>query len=296
MLTFVALREGPDETHTFGQDSIFELALGSDEPTEILRLPNGVLGYAWDPAGLTLAYQVRAEGDGELLPVVLCLFDSGTGGTFLLKTLGVPFGTGIGQREEASIAWSPGGERILVVETLEEPSVSVVGRDGRDVVPPWSGRFARWLTEETVLSQQATTNDEEPSDWFTVSLLSGQPIPISLPPNAYRPAVSPDGGAIVFDNGNGRSPSVFVWSIQEAEARKVASGYLAPVWLSNNLVGASAAGRCPPSDFCNFEWKLTGGTVGIDILRDREKPLTLPTTLQKVIRYGAIDVVSPSTP
>lgn len=126
-MSFVQRRVEPDESHTFGQDSLHELDLESRESTEILRLPNALHGYAWSPDGTLLAYQVRAETANEVLPLALCLFNTQTGRLTLLRQLGPWAGRGTNQRDEVSIAWSSNARSILVIDTFEQGSVQSPG-------------------------------------------------------------------------------------------------------------------------------------------------------------------------
>jgi hypothetical protein len=289
LVSFVRLREQPDAGHTFGQDSLYELDLETGKSTELLRLPNSLHGYAWSPDGTLLAYQLRAESATEDLPVSLCLFDSHSGATRFLRPLAPWAGRDTNQRDEVSVAWSPSANDILVVDTIEQPSVYVVGVDGRAVAPPRDGSFARWLSDDRVLVWDDPQSTIEPGSWLTFSTSTGAIEPFALPPDAHRPALSPDGQMIAFDDGNGAAPSVYVFDVQSGTSRRLARGYVAPVWIGPDLIAATAVGPCPPDNFCVVPWSTLGRTVGIDVRTGERTQLSLPTTLPEIFIYGVID-------
>ena len=112
-------------------------------------------------------------------------------------------------------------------------------------------------------------------------------------PPGYRPAVSPDGNKIAYDDGDGDEPSIFVFDVDEGTTQRLARGFVGPVWLGPDLIAATAAGSCPSGSACPIPWAALGTTVGIDVPTGDRTPLALPTTLQEVARYGVIDVLLP---
>lgn len=292
LVSFVRQREPSDEGHLFGQDSLYELDLDGGQTTEILRLSNLLTRYDWNQDGTLLAYQLRTETPSRIGPRFLCLFDSRSGETSMLRSIERPFGTGTGQREETAVTWSPTGRFILAVETAAQPSLFVVDVDGRDVVAPRDGTFARWLSDERVVFQEDPHTDRL-RPWVSLSTMTGRTRPFGLPNRAYRPAFSPGGDMVAFDDGDGDEPSIFVFDIEQGTSRMLARGYVAPVWLGPDLIAATAAGPCPSENFCPIPWSVLGTTVGIDPTTSEDRQLALPTTLQEVHRYGVIDVFMP---
>ena len=287
-VSYVRLREPPDGTHLWGQDSLYEFDLQTGMSTEVIRLPNHVLGYAWNSDGTILAYQLRVEQESEVGPVHLCTFDSRTGTLELLRALQPPIGTGTGQREEAAVAWSPDDRSILVTDTAEEPSLAIVDGQGRDVVQPRDGTFARWLSHDAAFYQENPHTDSV-SRWLLLTTASDKTQPFEMPQRAYRPALSPGGDLVAFDDGDAEIPSIFVYDITRRTTRHLIRGYVGPVWLGPNLLAASGAGPCPGQ--CPRPWSLLGTATAIDLMTGRAHAITLPTTLQEDPRYGAIDVL-----
>jgi hypothetical protein len=289
LVSFVVRRAPPGDENTYGPDSLYELDVERNTVTEILRLPDSLWGYDWSPDGTLLAYELFAATD-EILPLSLCLYDSRDGSTALLRSLAIPVGTGTGQREERSVAWSASGNQILAVDTAEAPSIYVVNRDGADVIAPRRGSFARWTSDDDVLLQEEPERFDQKGAWITVSTTTGRTSPFGMPAGTFRPALSPGGNLFAYDNGGPDTSSVFVFDPAGDRSRRLAHGYGAPVWLSSDLIAATAAGPCPPQTECSDWWVPLGRAIGIDASTGASRPLRLPTTLQEAPRYGVIDV------
>jgi hypothetical protein len=290
-VTLLELRTQPDADHTFGQDSLVEVDLESGRSTEFLRLPTSVLGYEWDPTGALLAYQVRVEAGGELRPVVLCLFDSRTGLTSGLRTLSEPILTGTDQRQETSVSWSRLGDRIAVVDTLERLSIVVTDLEGRDVIAPRGGTFARWLTNDTLLYSQTSSPEPNSWAWFSMAVGADTATALDLPAEMHRPTLSPDGQLLAFDDGKGAHPAMSVVDLGTGAIRRLGVGLVGPIWLQPRLLAGSVTGACEGTEFCQRPWTLVGGTIAVDLsATDATMALGLPTTLSRSVRYGAIDV------
>jgi hypothetical protein len=289
-VTFTRMREQADESHTFGQDSLYEVSLASGETTELLRLPNRLLGYDWNPAGTVLAYQLRAETATQILPVAICAFDTTTRETRLVASIERPFGTATDQREEESITWSEDGRQILAVETAAQPGIFVVDQAGHQTVQPRVGTFARWLPDKSVLYQRDPQDTSKSWDWFQVSLADGHNRPFDLPDQAFRPALSPDGTIIAFDDGRS-TPSVFLFNIKSKTIRELASGFVGPIWLSPTIIAATSATPRSPADSTEIPWSVSGATSRIEIATGELRPLALPSTVTHVTRFGVIDVL-----
>ena len=289
-VTFVRGREPSDEAHTFGQESLYELDLKTNQAQELIRLPNHVLAFEWSPDGSVLAYLVAAETERRGLPSPLCLFDSLSGVTTQIKSLSYTIGRGGNQWDERSIAWSPNGTRLLVLDTVQSPPLYVVDLDGRNVIRPRAGTFARWLSDERIVYLENPNDAFEPWRWRTVSTASGRVSAFPLAAGTFRAAFSPNGQFIAFDDG-AKVPSVYLFDLETRESHLLAHGYVAPLWLGPRLIAATSAGRCPRSYFCVIPWLPTDETIGIDPKTGEREALSLPTTLQDGFANGAIDVL-----
>lgn len=281
---FAARRSPADDEHFFGQDSLYEIVGG--EPVESLRLPNIVMAYDWSPDGETLAFLLRADTASGNQPVQLCQYDPRTATLALIRSLGYPDGTGTGQREESSVTWSPDGRVILVVDTAERPSLWVTNVDGQDVVEPREATFGRWLDADTIFFQEDVADDV--GDWRTLSIRTGSSGAFNLPRHAHRPAVSPDGNLIAFDDG-GTTPSVYVFDVASGTTRRLGNRQAGPLWLDSEVLAVTAVGPCTTGLDCTFPWKSLNETVGIEYETANQRALALPSTLQLAYRREVID-------
>lgn len=289
LLAFARGRLSPDDGRPLGQDSIFELDLGTGAEIEVLRLPSSVLGYDWSPDGTLLAYQLRSDTATEIGPRLLCLLDSVGGRTSLLRSIERPFGTGTGQREETAVTWSPSGRFILAVETAAQPSLFVVDTAGRDVVAPRDGTFGRWLADDRLIFQKDPHTDRV-QPWVSLSTSTDREREFGLPERAYRPVLSPVGGVIAFDDGDAEEASLYIFEIEQETTRRLVRGFVAPIWLDRDSVAAIGTG--PSTLVGGIPWSVMPGTTRIDMAGEKHD-LTLTTTLQDDVRYGVIDTIFP---
>jgi hypothetical protein len=288
-VSYVQQRDTAPEGPLWGEDSVFLLDTSTAIASEMLVLPNHILGHAWSPTGEYLAYQIRAETATEQRPVALCLFEGSSGSTSRVRLMEAPLGTGTGQREETRVSWAPSGQSLLVVDTAESPSLAVVDLEGRDLLAPTEGTFARWLSDDKILYQTQPHTDN-PSKWLVVSISTGTTELFDLPERAYRPSLSPDGTRLVFDDGLGKSPSIFLADIETQKSRRLAGGFVGGIWLNENLIAATAVRECVGN--CVEPWSNAGSASGIDPVTGAASRLALPTTLQEYTRYGGLDVAA----
>jgi hypothetical protein len=291
-ITFVRLREARDEAHTFGQDSLYEYDAATDRSTEILRLPDSVLAHDWNPAGTVLAYLLRSQTPTLVGPRLLCAFDTGTGKTSLIRHIENPFGTGVGQREETAVTWSPDGGAILVTDTAAQPSLFLVTLAGQDVVPPRLATFGRWDAEDRLIFQQDPQDIAADWEWLLLKTQTGATRGFGFPAIAFRPAISPSGDLIAYDDGQAQ-PSVYIFDTAERTTELLASRYVAPLWIGPNKLAMTAAGPCTAGDLCEVPWESHETTGVVDLATGNTLALTLPSTLSEVARYGVIDVQLP---
>jgi Tol biopolymer transport system component len=292
VVSFVRQRQPADDQHVFGQDSIYEFDIARKRAQESIRVPGRVVALDWHPDATQLAYLVELGDQSENL---LCTFDGRTGATRLIRSFSYTVGRGVNQWDEVSVAWAPNGTAMLVVHTTtEEPSIHLVDIDGADLAPPQTGTFARWVDTRTVVFLQADRQATlRPWHWMSLSTTTGQEHDFALPDAAFRPAISPDGAWIAFDDG-AEHPSVYVFDVKSGSTRKLARDHVGPVWLGSREIGATAAGPCPSSDFCVMPWAASKGTIGIDPRSGDQRPLALTTTLQVLVMSGVIDVLGPA--
>jgi hypothetical protein len=157
-----------------------------------------------------------------------------------------------------------------------------------DVVGRRGGTFSRWLSDDEIFYQERPHTDLV-SDWTRLSVETGRTKTFGLPARTYRPALSPDGRWIAFDDEDSERPSVLLLDMHDGTVRRLIRGYVAPVWLDSKTLAASAAGPCQHA-ICPIPWSTSSTTIGIDLSTWDERALRLPTTLQERPRNGLIDV------
>lgn len=160
----------------------------------------------------------------------------------------------------------------------------------QEAIGAQSGTFARWLSDDQLMFQADPQDATAPWEWL-LSPATGATRSFGFPTEAYRPAISPSGASVAFDEGDGTRPGILVFDTETREARKLAEGYVAPIWVGPDIVLASAGGACTFAEFCEIPWSTLGKTAAIDVRTGITGQSSLPTTLSEVARYGVIDVV-----
>lgn len=287
-LTFVDQWD-EDEFLPFGRDAVFMLDIRSGAVTELLRTKATLQSYRWNAERTALAYEVwtttfRME-EGEQAAFSqnsLCLYDVARRATRVIRQLEYVVGRGGSEGDERRITWSPSGEKILVVDTIQPTHIYVMDLDGRDLTPPRMGTFARWIDDQTIIYREENRFNHEGrlrrGRWFALDIGSGKRSPFTLPSGASRPEFSPDGRLIAFDDGDEDNPATYVFDMTTGRSRLLVRGYGAPIWISGETVAVTAGGPCPPRHECNDFWTPLAQTIGINIRTRARQSLRLPTT------------------
>jgi hypothetical protein len=288
-ITFVDRRE-EDENLPFGLDSLYIVDVGTGKAQELLRLNATLLSYRWNSDRSRLAYEVASTvfrmEDGKQVPFGvndLCMYDVAGRETRAIRRLEYIVGRGGDESNERRIIWSPSGDSVLLVDTIQ-PTMQVVVVDvrGQDLVPPQPGTFARWLDEQTIMFRQenrlGVDGKLRKGRWFTLNVVTAERKSFGFPNGASRPEISPDGRLIAFDDADPEDPSTYVFERATGESRLLLHGYGAPIWLSNQVVAVTAGGACPPRTECNNLWTPLGRTIAVDVRQGSRERLALPTT------------------
>lgn len=285
-VSFADTRVAPDGEHPFGRDSISEITLPSHNVMELLQLPNALRGYDWSPDTRFLAYQVLAGSS-----LAICFFDAESGSLKLIRGRGLVVGTSAKQSDEESVAWSPDGKSILIADTLQSKGLFLLDPTGKDLMKPWAGTFPRWLPNgRDFIFREIDAIGAAPR-WFVVNSMSGARRRLSLPGHAFRPALSPDGTAIAYDNGDERKPSVSLYDLARGTSNRLITGYAAPIWLGADALAATAAGPCPPATECSGWWQPLGRTIGFNERGKHVHRLALKTTIPAARLDSRVDVL-----
>ena len=287
-VSFVDRREA-DDALPFGRDSLYVMDIATRAVTEVLRLDATILSYRWTDDATKVVYEIgsselRVE-DGKQVPFgvnLLCFYDVNEGRTRTIRRLEYIVGRGGHESDERRLDWSPSENAILVVDTIQPTHIYVVDREGRDLVPPRSGTFARWIDQETIIFRQENQLRSDGTlregRWLMLDVTTGMRLQFDLPKGTSRPEISPDGRLIAFDDGDREDPSTYVFDRSTGLSRLLVRGFGAPIWLSTEVVAVTAGGPCPPRTECNDFWTPLGRTIGVNVKNDNSGPLKLPTT------------------
>lgn len=294
MVSFAAHWAPEDDEHPFGQDSLYEVDLRDGQAREVLRVPGEIVAHDWSPDGRRLAY---LAGPSQ----ALCLYDATQDKIALVRALPGLGGRGPHQGDEMSVFWSPRGTAILMVDTFlltrggSPPTAYVLDPNGREVAPPFTGTFARWFPD----GRTALFREEEygafqkergaVERWFTLDVTTGRTRRSRMPAATFRPAISPDGTLIAYDDGK-TEPSLYVFDVSTGKSRRLARRYVAPVWLGEDLVAATATTKCTGGAECDFApWTKRSATAGFDVERGTRRRLALRTTAPDAF-LGNLDI------
>lgn len=237
--------------------AMFELAFKAGSTAkELFRVEAGnIFRYDWSPDGSSVAFlNFNDEGASALQ-----IWTRSDGKIRSVKSFPELLGRGVGLEDEVSVAWSPDGKSILVVDTFRDPPLTVtmwvLDLDGKDIVPARAGTFGRWGSDSKTIYYKDYSGS---GDWFRLSLSNNKTTTLAIPDQRLNPAVSPGGGFIALNDG-GSKPSVYVFDLEKGIERKLAAGVV-PVWLSDTEMALTDVRPCTAEEEC-FEgppWKPLG--------------------------------------
>ena len=268
----------------FGPDpAMFEIDLATGKSDMVRLLPGYVGAYDWSPGGNALAYySAPALGDATELHI--------TGnGLPRLRRFAPILGRGrFVNYDETRVEWSPDGRRLLMqdtaLDTSQDPTLYILDADGRDVLAPRLGTWARWSPDgRTVYCNCSPTPKPVECVWMAINVASGASTPLLIP-SAARPAVSPE-GLLAFDDGED-TPSVYVLDPRTpgGQSRFLARAALAPIWLSPSRLAFANTRPCPHlEDEClagghGSMFESAGTAAAFDLTTSRRTPLPpIPT-------------------
>ncbi|MEW6476494.1 MAG: hypothetical protein AB1679_29900 [Actinomycetota bacterium] len=285
-----------------GQDpALVSLDLAGGERRVLRQLTGWVGRYAWSPDGKTFAYyHVATEGGATELHIV------GDGPPRMRRFEPIRGRGGFVNYDETRLEWSPDGRRLLLVDTALDTAVGpsaeqilhVLNADGSDAVPPGLGTWARWSADSGTIYCLCSTDPEGLKwRWEAVDIALGTRTPLPISAGA-RPAVSPDGRFLAFDDGDD-TPSVHVLDLGEPTGRRqptagpgprrdrprfLARAALAPIWLTPTRLAVTDTRPCPHTeDQClagghGALFEPAGTASAIDLATGRRSPLPpIPT-------------------
>lgn len=282
----VALRDR--RTLTFTHDrAVYELDLPTGEvKTHDVGLDPGAT--SWSPDGSTLAF-VSFEPRSPKLS--LSLFDVRTGDIRRLRLFPTDVWGRCGwQGDETRIEWSRDGTRLLVTNTaFDDPdgTIFVMDLTGRDLTRPRYGTFARWLADSSSVVYQSLQGDLE-RRWRIVDVLTGEEEVLAIEGWRFRPALSPDGSLLAYDDGgypDQEAPTTMVFDLATRRERPVADGFAGPIWLDGRSLAVTVTRAC--GDPCHDgRWEHAGAVDRVELATDAVERLKATRTMWVDTLYG----------
>jgi Tol biopolymer transport system component len=268
---------------------LYEFSLRDGTLREILRFSQDIRGIDWNPEGTLLAYQITTPrltiDNGQQLTLTasaICLYDSRSNKTSLIRPLGIDSELSAGQSNERVVAWSPDGRSVLIVDTLSSKNadIHVIDQQGKDLVQPRSGTFARWFPNSKEILYKMRDEPNKPGQWSILNLKTGNARRIALQEDTFRPAISLDGLQIAIDDGDAtRPPSTYIYHLRKGTIRRLKTGFGAPVWLNANVVAMTAGEPCPRGAQCGESWLPLDRVIGFNMRSMTTQQLRLQTTI-----------------
>ena len=264
----------------FGRDpALVEFDLTSGRRNVVMDLPGRVRAYDWSPDGRTLAYYNALGDDGATE-----LHITGNGPPRVRRFVPILGRGRFINYDETRIEWSPDGRRLLLHDTAldasQDETLYILNADGSDAVAPRLGTWARWSGDSgTVYCDCATSLTLGDWQWKAIDVSSGSTTPLLIPAGA-RPALSPDGRWLAFDDGED-TPSVYVLDVRVAGSvpRFLARAAMAPVWVGASRLAVTDPRACPDSeDECmagghGSMFQSAGTASAIEVSTGRRSPL-----------------------
>lgn len=201
-------------------------------------------------------------------------------------------GRGTTSEDEVSVAWSPDGSTLLVVNTFVDggrergdETLLVLDATGKPVVAPIHGTFGRWIVGDEFLYRPMTE-----SDWRILNVATGRERAFAgLPSTAVAPSVSPDRRRIVAQQERPAPALPTLYAVDLASGRALLDATIEglwPVWLDDGTIVATALEAC--TDDCVEHWRRLPETFIISLDDGQQSPYGIAGTFDLDIRYALI--------
>lgn len=275
-----------------GGRRLLALDLDTGEEREVLDTGTRLQAYDWSPDRRAIAFLGDADPEDDTVGLWIHRLDGASGPE---RVRSFPAGLGRGFRpedDEVRVAWSPDGGTILVVDTTEVPNQApgpattmyVVRPDGSDVVEPRDGTFARWsLDSRTIYYRGFDTG----FGWRALDVSDGSERALAITERTLRPALSPDGSRLAYDDGAART-RVLLYDLEAGAESEVATGFAGPIWLAGGALAATRTRPCEGEETCGAHsptWESEGAAERVPLGGGQRSALSLPTTLDADVLY-----------
>lgn len=262
-----------------GKASLWSYRLKGGQQRRLFRISGSISAYDWDRKGERVAYLDDNEGRPNL-------YVWKGGSREKIRSLPRFDGREGLEQDEIAVTWSPNGSMIMVVDTRSESNsrttLFVVEPDGSDVVQPKFGTFGRWSPDGARVYYR---NWESPGTWYRLDVASESRKRLDVTDDVFRPAVSPDGHTLAYDDGR-RRPNVYLFDLRTGEERRLQGARgVGPIWLSRREIAITDTEPCnehfDDPDACQLSppWFALRTTTRLRISDGRATELSAHTTL-----------------
>lgn len=259
--------------------------LRNGRPQRVFRITGSISAHDWDPKGRRIAYIEDNRGRPRV-------FVWQNGSRKKIRDLPRFDGRDGVEQDEVAVTWSPDGSRILAVDTRSDNSKTtlfVLEPDGSDAVGPKFGTFGRWSPDSARVTYR---NWETPGTWYRLDVRSDSRKRLEIGEDVYRPALSPDGRTLAYDDGRER-PGVYLFDLETGEERRL-SGVrgVGPIWLSSRDLVVTDADACDEAhedpDACALgpRWSALRTTTKVRASTGKTQEVSAHTTLDVDVRLG----------
>ena len=208
-------------------------------------------------------------------------------------------GRGAGSEDEVSVAWSPDGSAILVVNTHEHNgegppnSIYLFDATGRNVRERWTGTHPRWSPDGRTIYYRgyAGFNGQR---WRALDVQTMTTTSLGIRAGTNNLVVSPDGRWLAYDtswfgdmpleaNAPDEAPDVYVYDLTTGTEELLKRGALAAVWISaTDVVVTNALG---PQENSFNSWESLGTVTRMSV--DGEgRPAEMTSTFDAAVYLG----------
>lgn len=204
-----------------------------------------------------------------------------------LRTFPRHAGRGADQGDEISVHLTPVGTIVndTALDTLESggssPTLFVIDEAGRDVVPPFDGVFGRGIDDRTILARERM----RPSRWVSVDVATGARTVLPMTAATFRPAVSPDGQYVAYDDG-AAEPTMYVFELATQKELLLSRPSVAAAWLTPRAVAGTATKPCS-GDVCGeyAPWSAAGYATAVAVPQKTPARLRATSTIDADVLY-----------
>lgn len=189
-------------------------------------------------------------------------------------------GRGGSDDDDVYLAWSPDGSKLLVVltplDTVGRETMFVLDANGADIVPPRFGTTARWAPDSRTIYFRDFGDERA---WHALDVQTKSIRDLAMRRATARLHVSPDGTVLFHDRGVDGG-AIYVYDVARNRERRLATGRIGAVWLSQDAVAATVVKPCRGD--CEGPWVHQHKCSRITLADGKAAPLELRSTVLDV--------------